>query len=98
MIVANNIKAIHDSGSSTSNNVSIKFIRDSNFKYGELLYDYKLFKLRKLKIIRQLFQNIFFFTFRLFLFRKKEYLHNLANIYGILKFLMFLFRKIFFFN
>lgn len=98
MIVANNIKAIHDSGSSTSNNVSIKFIRDSNFKYGELLYDYKLFKLRKLKIIRQLFQNIFFFTSRLFLFRKKEYLHNLANIYGILKFLMFLFRKIFFFN
>jgi GT2 family glycosyltransferase len=97
MIVANNIKAYHDSSSSTLKNLSIKFIRDSNFKYGELLYDYKLFKLRQIKIIRQLLQNLFFLLIGVFFFKRKKYLVNLANIYGILKFLMFLiYKKIFF--
>ena len=96
MIEANNIKAYHDNSSSTLKNLNIKFIRDSNFKYGELLYDYKLYKLRQIKITRQLFQNLVFFIIRVFLFKRKKYLVNLANIYGILKFFMFLINKKFF--
>ena len=96
MIVANKIKAYHYNSSSTLKNLNIKFIRDSNFKYGELLYDYKLHKLRQIKITRQLFQNLVFFIIRVFFFKRKKYLVNLANIYGILKFLMFLINKKFF--
>ena len=72
MILANNVKATHDGGKSTVRNLKVQFIRNSNFKYGELLYDYKLIKLRLLKIIRQLFQNIIFLIINLFMFNKKN--------------------------
>ncbi|MDA7783101.1 hypothetical protein N8924_00925 [Candidatus Pelagibacter sp.] len=71
MIVANKIKAYHYNSSSTLKNLNIKFIRDSNFKYYELLYDYKLHKLRQIKITRQLFK-IWFFLLLEFFFQKKK--------------------------
>jgi GT2 family glycosyltransferase len=93
MIYANNIKAIHDSSKSTEDTLSIKFIRSTNFKYGELLYDYKTNILRFLKIFRQFFQNLLFLITNIFLFKGKQSLNNLANMVGIVKFLKFLLMK-----
>ena len=96
MILANNVKATHGGGKSTVRNLKVQFIRNSNFKYGELLYDYKLIKLRLLKIIRQLFQNIIFLIINFFIFNKNNFFQNLAIITGILKFLKFYLLKKFF--
>jgi len=96
MILANNVKATHGGGKSTVRNLKVQFIRNSNFKYGELLYEYKLIKLRLLKIIRQLFQNIIFLIINLFMFNKNNFFLNLAVIIGILKFLKFYLLKKFF--
>ena len=96
MIFAKNIKAIHSGGKSTESNLKIEFIRNSNFKYGELLYDHKLTKLRLLKVIRQLFQNIIFLIVNIFSFKKNNFFQNLAIITGILKFLNFYLLKKFF--
>jgi GT2 family glycosyltransferase len=96
MIFANNIKAIHSGGKSTESNLRIEFIRNTNFKYGELLYDHKLIKLRLLKVIRQLFQNIIFLIINFFSVKKNHFFENLAIIIGILKFLNFYLLKKFF--
>ena len=45
MILVPNAKVIHSGGKSTNNNFKIRFIRILNFKYGELIYDYKMNKL-----------------------------------------------------
>ena len=89
MLLTNNALASHDSSNSSINTMKINFIRNKNFMYGELVYDYKLNKLRKLKIIRKLFQNIMFFFFNSLLFKLKHALINFANIMGIFKFLKF---------
>ena len=96
MIFANNTRAFHGGGKSTESNLKIQFIRNCNFKYGELVYDYKLIKLRPLKIIRQFFQNIIFLAINFILFKKKFFYKNLSIISGIIKFLKFYFLKKFF--
>ena len=96
MIFANNNRAFHGGGKSTESNLKIQFIRNCNFKYGELVYDYKLIKLRPLKIIRQFFQNIIFLAINFILFKKKFFYKNLSIISGIIKFLKFYFLKKFF--
>ena len=96
MIFANNTRAFHGGGKSTESNLKIQFIRNCNFKYGELVYDYKLIKLRPLKIIRQFFQNIIFLAINFILFKKKFFYKNLSIILGIIKFLKFYFLKKFF--
>ena len=96
MIIANNVKAIHGVGKSTQNSLKIKFIRTMNFKYGELLYDYKSEKLRLVKIFRQFLQNILFLFIYIFIFKKTQSLLNLAIILGIFKFIKFiLIKKVF---
>ena len=57
--------------------------------YGEFLYDYKVQKLRKLKILRKLTQNFVFLFFNILTLRSKSILSNLANIFGILKFIKY---------
>ena len=96
MIFANNTRAFHGGGKSTESNLKIQFIRNCNFKFGELVYDYKLIKLRPLKIIRQFFQNIIFLVINFILFKKKFFCKNLSIISGIIKFLKFYFLKKFF--
>tara|TARA_B110000444_G_C18719360_1_gene537678 strand:- start:249 stop:1073 length:825 start_codon:yes stop_codon:yes gene_type:complete len=94
MILANNIRAYHEGGKSTKEDLKTKFIRNSNFKYGEFLYDYKLGNFRYLKIIRQFFQNIIYLTFNFLCLRKTNLYKNLAIITGIYKFFKFyLFKK-----
>tara|TARA_Y100000389_G_scaffold193941_1_gene223318 strand:- start:52 stop:900 length:849 start_codon:yes stop_codon:yes gene_type:complete len=97
MILVPNAKVIHSGGKSTNNNYKIRFIRILNFKYGEFLYDYKMNKLRILKIIRQFFQNIIFLIINILSFNIKKILKSLAFIVGIIKFLKFILIKKFFY-
>ena len=92
-----NAKAVHEGGKSTSENYKITFIRTSNFKYGEFLYEYKVKKLRTIKIIRQFFQNIFFLILNIFTLNFRNILKSLAIFVGIIKFLKFIFKKKFFY-
>jgi N-acetylglucosaminyl-diphospho-decaprenol L-rhamnosyltransferase len=95
MIIANNVKAYHEGGKSTKDDLKTQFIRNSNFKYGEFLYDYKLDNFRYLKLIRQFFQNIFYLIFNFLSFNKNNLYKNLAIITGIYKFSRFyLFKKV----
>ena len=93
MIIANNVNAIHSGGKSTQNSLKIQFIRIVNFKYGELLYDYKSQKLRQVKIFRQFLQSMIFLFANVFMFKKIQSLQNLAIMLGILKFIKFCFMK-----
>ncbi len=95
MILVNSAKAEHFSSQSSEKNMKTKLIREMNFVYGELVYDYKLKKNRSIKIIRKLLQNITIFCFHIVLFKLKDALVNLAKIIGILKYIKFLFFKIF---
>ena len=83
----------HDSGKSTLDNSKVKFIRRINFKYGELLFDLKHKKLRKIKILRQILQNIFFLPLNLIVLNKTKIIENISQILGIIKFIKFLLFK-----
>ena len=74
MAVALNAKVNHDSSTSSSRNYKIEYIRLLNFIYGEFVYDYKLNKLRFIKIFRKLIQNIFLFIFNILFFQLKRLL------------------------
>ena len=89
MIQVANSSASHESGQSSKKNLYINFIRNLNFRYGEYLFQYKVRKLRKLKIFRQFLQNLLFVLPNFFLFRIDRALINISNILGILKFILF---------
>jgi len=93
MIQILNSFAIHDGGKSTPDNTRVKFIRRINFKYGELLFDLKHKKIRIIKILRQIFQNIFFLPLNLIVLNKTKIIENISQILGILKFIKFIFFK-----
>ena len=84
-----NSYAKHSPSQSSAKTDEINFIRNLNFKYGELLFDFKTKKFRILKMIRQIIQNIIYCIFNLILLRKKIFLINLSNIFGISKFILF---------
>ena len=90
MAIVNNAFAIHNSSQSSINNLSTLFIREKNFLYGELLYDLKTKKLRNVKILRKLVQNIILFFFNIFTFQLQVVVKNFARIVGVLKFLVFI--------
>ena len=94
MFVNKRSKAIHRNSKSSIDNLKIDIIRNKNFIFGEMLYDYKVKKIRKLKIIRKLLQNLFFLFFNIFSFKLKASVISLAKINGILKFLKFYIKKI----
>ena len=85
--------AIHQNSKSSINSLKIDLIRNKNFMFGEMLYDYKVKKIRILKIIRKLMQNLFFFFFNVLLFQLKASTISFAKICGILKFLKFCIKK-----
>jgi len=93
MIQVLNSFADHDSGKSTLDNSKVKFIRRINFKYGELLFDLKHKKFRKIKILRQILQNIFFLPLNLIVLNKTKIIENISQILGIIKFIKFLLFK-----
>ena len=93
MIIVQNSYAIHDASHSSISNTSVNILRNKNYKFGELMFDYKYKKLRKIKIIRQIFQNLLFSFFNIVLFNKKKYLCNIGYIFGIFKFIIYLLTK-----
>ena len=93
MIQILNSFVFHDGGKSTLDNTKVKFIRRINFKYGDLLFDYKHKRIRIIKILRQIFQNIIFIPLNLFFFNKSKIIENISQILGIIKFIKFIFFK-----
>ena len=93
MAQANNIIFEHDSSHSTEKNNQILIIRSSNYMYGELLYDLKNNKLRLVKVIRKLIQNIFLFFFNIIKLKLKDSIKNYANFLGVIKFIFYYFTK-----
>ena len=94
MVEVFNAHAIHYGGESSIKNYKINFIRNLNFKYGELLFDFKIKKFRNLKMIRQIIQNITYLFLNLLFFNKEKLLNNISNILGIFKFIFFYLKKI----
>ena len=93
MLVAKNVYAEHEGGKSSGNSFEVNYIRNQNFIFGELLYDFKVKKLRFIKIIRKFFQNFFLFFFNIVIFELKRSINNLAKIHGIIKFIIFYLRN-----
>ena len=93
MIQILNSFVIHDAGKSTLDSTRVKFIRRTNFKYGELLFDLKHKKLHIIKILRQFFQNIIFIPLNLIALNKSKIIENISQLLGILKFIKFIFFK-----
>ena len=93
MLVAKNVYAKHEGGKSSDNSSEVNYIRNQNFIFGEFLYDFKVKKLRFIKIIRKFFQNFFLFFFNIVIFELKRSINNLAKIHGIIKFIIFYLRN-----
>ncbi len=89
-------KAKHPFNSSSKTDFNTAFIRSSNFIYGELVYDYKIKKVRLIKIIRKFFNSIFLAIFYALTFQIKNLWTHFAKICGILKYGKFFLRKILF--
>ena len=94
MAVVFNSTVKHDSSQSSERNYKTDYIRFSNFIYGELIFEFKLNKLRFLKVFRKLIQNIFLFIFNILIFQLKDAFKNIALISGILKFVIFYIKRI----
>ena len=94
MAEANHVLFKHDSSQSTESNNKILIIRSSNYIFGELLYDFKNRKIRIIKVIRKLIQNIILFFFNIIRFKLKDSIKNYANFLGIIKFILFYIKKI----
>ena len=89
MVIAKNIFAKHSSSQSSENSLITQSIRSSNFIYGELIFDHKHKKLRIIKILRKILQNIILFLFNLIKFQLNKSFINLSIIYGVLKFIFY---------
>ena len=89
MVVINNIFAKHLSSQSSENNLKTEHIRNSNFIYGEFVFDYKHKKLKIVKIFRKILQNSIFFFFNLIRFQFKKSFINLSTIFGVSKFIKY---------
>jgi len=89
MVVMGNVFAKHMSSQSSENNFKTEYLRRSNFIYGELVFDYKHRKLRLIKILRKILQNLIFFFFNMIKFQLKKSFINLSIIFGIFKFILY---------
>ena len=92
IIEMKNIFAIHQRSTSSISNFKISLIKIINFKYGELLFDFKHRNIRLIKIVRQITKNFLFLFLNIFFF-SKSFLINLGQLIGILKFVSYLFIK-----
>jgi len=85
-----NAFAVHESSKSSSNSISTLFIRRINFKFGEYLFEFKHKKIKKIKIIRNIFLNLILLPLNLILFKKNMLIENISQIIGTIKFLIYL--------
>ena len=93
MVLANNIFAKHKSSQSSEDNMKTQYLRSSNYIYGELIYDLKHKKIRIIKIIRKIFQNLILFFWNIICFKFKNSLIRIFNICGVFKFILFYLKK-----
>ena len=93
MLVAKNVYAKHEGGKSSDNSSEVNYIRSQNFIFGEFLYDFKVKKLRFIKIVRKFLQNFLLFFFNIFIFELKQSINNFAKVHGIVKFILFYLRN-----
>ncbi len=96
MVIANNVFAKHDSSQSSEQNFKTQFLRSSNYIYGEFIYDSKNKKLKIIKILRKLLQNILLFFVDLISLNFKKSLLRIYILIGILKFILYYIRLIIF--
>ena len=89
ILINHSAYALH-TWTSTKFDFKTLFIKSSNFKFGEYLYQYKNNKLKNIKIVRQILINSLSGVFYLFIFNQKEFLKRIFYICGIFKFLKFL--------
>lgn len=82
-------KATHLFGKSTSLNLKTYILKNSNFKFGEYLFQYKHQKLRNIKMIREPFMIVFKILFHLILFDKKQLYKNISHLLGIFMFYLY---------
>ena len=92
IIELQNIFAFHEQSTSSIDSFQVKLIKKINFKYGELIFDYKHRNLRFIKLIRQLIQNFFFSILYSFTASKKIFT-SLGYILGIFKFIFYFLKK-----
>ena len=93
MINVLNSYAKHYGGKSTIENYKTKIIRQTNFKYGEFVFDLKYNKLRLLKIVRTLLQSIIFIPIYLISYDQNKLISYFSKIIGTIKFIFFYFSK-----
>ena len=86
-------KAIHLSGKSTLFNFKIFFLKNSNYKFGEYLFQYKNKKLKKIKIFREpillTLKSLFYFM----TFNKIKLYKNISHLYGIIIFYLHMIKS-----
>ena len=80
-------KAMH-SWTSTKFNLQSFFIKEINFKYGELYFQYKTNQLKYIKILRQPLTLFLKFIIYLISFNLEKAIGNILKIYAIIKFLI----------
>ena len=93
MITVNKAYATHDKSKSSINSFNVQIIKGLNFKYGELVFDYKYKKLSKIKVIRHLYLCPLRVILYILLLNKKKTIINFCYFLGTLKFLNYLFNK-----
>jgi len=86
-------KAKHNSGTSSKNTFKTMLIRNINFKFGEYFFFYKIKKLTRIKIIRQIISSLTYSIMFLSLLKFKESFKYFCYFCGILKFLFNCLRK-----
>ena len=89
MAIARDANAKHTISQSSEDSRTVVYIRNKNYIYGELTYDYKQKRIRFIKIIRKFNQNFFLFFFNIARFQFNKSIINFAYIIGIAKFLRF---------
>lgn len=85
--------ASHQSSKSTKKDLISTYIRTSNFKFGEYLYQYKNDRLKLVKILREPFINCFLFFLNIVILKKKNAIDHLFTLIGLLKFYKYVFLK-----
>ncbi len=90
---SNNSFANHFNGTSTIITSKTEYIRYSNFKFGEYLFQHNHKKLKKIKIIREPLLRLFSILINIIFFNKAKLMINFYYLIGIINFYKFLIYK-----
>ena len=88
------LKAIHQSGTSSKKNFYSIYLRNSNFKFGEYFFHYKNKKLKFIKMLREPLSFFLYLIFNLLTLNIKRGVVYFCFLIGIFKFYFFIFKKI----